>query len=81
MILGNNPTGHAFVVKDLVFIELSGHAPRPTWGRGRRRWGWGVKNFRKNLAGGGVRNCNFGGGGGGVRGGGSRNFEVKIKTA
>ena len=48
--------------------------PPPAWGRGR------IKNFRKNLAGGRVRNFNFGGGGGGG-GGGSRNFEVKIKTA
>ena len=49
--------------------------PPPAWGRGGR----GVKNFRKNLAGGGVRNFNFGGGGGGSEG--SHNFEVKIKTA
>ena len=52
--------------------------PPPAWGRVRR----GVKNFRKHFAGGGVRNFNFGGGGGGRgRGVGSRNFEVKIKTA
>ena len=49
--------------------------PPPAWGRG----GKGVKNFRKSLAGGGVRNFNFGGGGGGSEG--SHNFEVKIKTA
>ena len=36
-----------------------------------------IKNFRKNIAGGEVRNFNFGGGGGG----GGGNFEVKIKTA
>ena len=41
------------------------HTP-PAWGRGRR----GGKNFRKNLAGGRVRNFNFGGGGGGGGGGG-----------
>ena len=78
MILGDNPTGHGFVVRDLVLIELSGHAPPSSLGeRGR-----GVKNFRKNLAGDRVRNFNFGGGGGGgMGGGGSRNFEVKIKTA
>ena len=29
MILGDNPTGHAFLVKDLVLIELSAHAPPP----------------------------------------------------
>ena len=50
MILGDNPTGHGFVVRDLVLIELSGHAPTSSLGeRGK-----GVKNFRKNLAGGGV---------------------------
>ena len=38
--------------------------PPPAWGRGR------IKNFRKNLAGGRVRNFNFGGGGGGGGGGG-----------
>ena len=39
-------------------------------GEGEGGGGGGVKNFRKNLAGGGVRNCNFGGvGGGGVGGG------------
>ena len=27
MILGDNPTGHGFVLRDLVLIELSGHAP------------------------------------------------------
>ena len=77
MILGDNPTGHGFLVRDLVLIELSGHAPSSSLGvRGRG----GIKNFRKNLAGGRARNFNFGGAaGGGV--GGSHNFEVKIKTA
>ena len=42
--------------------------------------GGGDKNFRKILLGGGVGNFHFGGGGGDM-GGGSRNFEVKIKTA
>ena len=27
MILGDNPVGHGFVFRDLVLIELSGHAP------------------------------------------------------
>ena len=27
MILGDNSTGHGFLVRDLVLIELSGHAP------------------------------------------------------
>ena len=35
MILGDNPAGHGFVLKDLVLIELSGHVPSsPTWGGG-----------------------------------------------
>ena len=63
MILGDNSTGHGFVVRDLVLIELSGYAPPPAWGRGDG--GSGIKNFRTNLAGGRVRNFNFGGGGGG----------------
>ena len=72
MMLGDNPTGHGLVVQDLVLIELSGQAPPSSLGEG------GIKNFRKNLAGGRVRNFKFGGGGGGR---GSHNFEVKIKTA
>ena len=32
MILGDNPTGHGFVVRDLVLIELSGHAPPSSLG-------------------------------------------------
>ena len=61
-ILGNNPAGHSFVLRDLVLIELSGHAPPPT---SLEEWR-GVKNIRKIfvLEGGG-RNFNFGGGGGG----------------
>ena len=51
MILGDNPTGHGFVVRDLVSIELSGHAPPlHLGGEGEG----GVKNFGKNLAGGEV---------------------------
>ena len=51
MILGDNPAGRGFVLRDLVLIELSGHAPpppppSPAWGRE------GVKNFRKVFAGG-----------------------------
>ena len=38
MILGDNPTGHGFVVRDLVLIELSGHAPPSSLGeRGNAR--------------------------------------------
>ena len=84
MILGDNPTGHGFVVRDLVLIELSGHAPPPPPSLGERGKA-GIKNFRKNLAGAGVRNFNFGGGGGGGSwgggGGGGREFKIKIKTA
>ena len=29
MILGDNPAGHGFVLRDLVLIELSGHIPPP----------------------------------------------------
>ena len=29
MILGDNPAGHGFVLRDLVLIELSGYAPSP----------------------------------------------------
>ena len=39
MILGDNPTGHDFVLRDLNLIELSGHAPPPAWGRGGRGGG------------------------------------------
>ena len=70
MILGDNPTGHGFVLRDLVLIELSGHATPSSLGeRGKE----GGKNFRKILLGGGLRNFNFGasgGGGGGAGGGG-----------
>ena len=35
MILGDNFAGHGFVLRDLVLIELSGHAtPSPAWERG-----------------------------------------------
>ena len=82
MILGDNPIGYGFVVRDLVLIELSGHAPPSSLAE---RGKGGVKNFRKNIAVVGVRNFNFGGGGGGRGRGwggwGSHNFEVKIKTA
>ena len=75
MILGNNPAGQGFGLRDLVLIELSGHAPPPPPSSlGERE----VKNFRTVFAGRRVRvrNFNFGGGGRG-----SRNFEVKNKTA
>ena len=60
MILGDNFAGHGFVLRDLVLIELSGHAtPSPAWERGG-----GVKNFRKVLGvwRRGVVNFNFAGG-------------------
>ena len=46
MILRDNPTGHGFVLRDLVLIELSGHA---TLQRGGEGGGGGVKNFIKSL--------------------------------
>ena len=62
MILGDNSTGHGFLVRGLVLVELSGHGPPSSLGE--RGMGRGkAKNFRKNLAGGGVRNFNFAGGG------------------
>ena len=36
MILGDNPTGHSFVLRDLVLIELSGHAPPLAWRGGSK---------------------------------------------
>ena len=74
MILGDNPAGHGFVLRDLVLIELSGHAPPSSLGeRGRG----GLKISEKILLGAGseililvvV-----------VVVGESHNFEVKIKT-
>ena len=56
------------------YIANPGHAPPPP------AWGGGGKNFRKVFAG-GVRSFYFGGEGGTFVGGGSHNFEVKIKTA
>ena len=47
MILGDNPAGHGFVLRDLVLIELSGYAARLLQLGGR-----GVKYFRKVFAGG-----------------------------
>ena len=32
MILGDNPAGHGFVLRDLVLIELSGYAPPSSLG-------------------------------------------------
>ena len=49
MILGDNLTGHGFVVRDLVLIELSGHATPLQLGRG------GLKISEKSLLR-GVRN-------------------------
>ena len=66
MILGDNPTGHGFVVRDLVLIELSGHASPPAWGRGEG--GGGLKISEKILlgAGSGILILVVVGGGGGV---------------
>ena len=78
MILGDNPTGHDFVVNDLVLIELSGHAPPSSL---EERGKGGLKISEKTLLAAGseililVVVVVVGGTGG------SRNFEVKIKTA
>ena len=45
MILGDNPAGHGFVLRDLVLIELLACTLL-------QLGGWGVKNFRKVFAGG-----------------------------
>ena len=50
MILGDNPTGHGFVLRDLVSIELSGHAPPfqlavEREGRGDKLGGEGGQKF------------------------------------
>ena len=80
MILGDNPAGHGFVLRDIVLIGLPEQAPPfpPALGTG-------VKNFRKVFAGGRVvRNFNFGGEGYivvGREGGWPDNSEVKIRTA
>ena len=48
MILGDNPAGHGFVLRDLVLIELSGYAPSPpAWGVG----GGGLKISENSLLG------------------------------
>ena len=46
MILGDNPAGHGFVLRDLVLIELLACTLL-------QLGGWGVKNFRKVFVGGG----------------------------
>ena len=51
MILGDNPTGHGFVVRHLVLIELSGHAT-PLSNLGEKGKG-GLKNSEKILLGAG----------------------------
>ena len=52
MILGDNPTGHGFVLRDLVLMELSGHAPPSLQlgmgGRGDGRAG-GSHNFEVKI--------------------------------
>ena len=52
------PAGHSFVWRDLVLIELSGHATPSSLREG------GLKISEKIFAGGDVRNFNVGGGGG-----------------
>ena len=81
MILGDNPAGHGFVLRDLVLIELSGHGMHPPPSTLGKR---GLKISEKSLlwvrGSGGSENLILVGGG--VEGGGGvRNFEVKIKTA
>ena len=57
MILKDNPAAHAFVLRNLVLIELSGHASPSSLGEGDS------KNFRKKYLpwgeGGGERSHNF----------------------
>ena len=54
MILEDNPAAHGFVLRDLVLIELSGHAYPSSLGE------WDGKNFRKKyLLVGGGRSHNF----------------------
>ena len=72
MIVGDNTAGHGFVLRDLVLIELSGHAPPLQFGGGRlkisERYLLGASEILILL-------------GGYCWGGGSLNFEVKIKAA
>ena len=56
MILGDNPTGHGFVLRDLVFIELSGHAPPLQLGEEGEG---GVKKFQKKSCWGGGQKFQF----------------------
>ena len=44
MILGDNPAGHGFVLRNLVLIEVSGHAPPPL-----HLGGGGIKISEKSL--------------------------------
>ena len=53
MILGDNPTGHDFVLRDLNLIELSGHAP--PYSLGERGKGRVLKSSEKIFARGGGR--------------------------
>ena len=52
MILGDNPNGHGFVLRDLVLTELSGHAHPSSLGE-REKGGGGVKISEKILLGAG----------------------------
>ena len=51
MIMGDNPTGHGFVVRDLVLFELLGHAPHSSLGE--RVKGGGLKISEKIFLGAG----------------------------
>ena len=66
MILGDNPAGHDFVLRDLVLIELSGHAPAkhtpctpPPPPPPAAAWETGLKISEVFAE--GIRNFNFGG--------------------
>ena len=48
MILGDNPAGHCFVLRDLVLIELSGHAPPSSLG-GYTFGEWESRNFEVKI--------------------------------
>ena len=59
MILGDNPAGHGFVLRELVLIELSGHSPPSSLGEEAR----GLKISEKSLLGGSEILMLVGGGG------------------
>ena len=47
MILGDDPAGHGFILRGLVLVDLSGHAPLPL-----QLGGVGLKISEKSLLGG-----------------------------